>query len=104
MKRKIASRRLKRHCISCNKSFEKGDVYYLKRVVFEEFGEVIAYEYLVCPKCKYKKEKHKNRFMVFLSNGKCKHPVTEEIWRTIPGEDYVKEPSHTECSICGVRV
>lgn len=101
MKRKIAPRKLKRTCICCNKSFVKGDVYYLKRVVFKEFGEIIAYEYLACAKCKYKGERHSHRFLAFISDGKCKHPITDTVWTTIAGEDYVKEPSHTECCICG---
>lgn len=101
MKRKIASRKLKRHCICCNKSFLKGNIYYLKRVVFKEFGLVFAYEYLLCSRCKYENEHHNIRFKKFVESGNCHHPITNEVWRVMDGEDYVKEPSHTECSICG---
>jgi hypothetical protein len=101
MKRKIASRKLKRECLCCNKSFVKGEVYYLKRVVFKEFGEIISYEYLVCPRCKYENERKGERHRQFVESGKCHHPITDTIWTTIAGEDFVKEPSHTECCICG---
>lgn len=101
MKRIIASRKLKRHCICCNKSFNKGEIYYLKRVVFKESGEIFSYEYLVCPRCKYENERKGERRKSFIESGKCHHPITDTIWTTIAGEDYVKEPSHTECCICG---
>ncbi|UAT29954.1 hypothetical protein K7T73_15510 [Bacillus badius] len=104
MNRKIASRKLKNHCICCNKSFVKGDVYYHKRVVFQEFGEIIAYEYIVCARCKYENERQSERQKRFIESGKCHHPITDVIWTTMAGEDYVKEPSHTECCICGEHV
>lgn len=101
MKRKIAYRKLKRHCSCCNKSFNKGECYYIKRVVFKEFGEIFSCEYLVCPRCKYKGERKAERHKRFIESGKCHHPITNTIWTTITGEDYAKEPSHTECCICG---
>lgn len=101
MERKVASRKLKRTCICCNKPFVKGDVYYRKRVVLNEKSELVSYEYLVCAKCKYVNERHSERYKKFVESEKCHHPVTTEIWTTIVGEDYVKEPSHTECCICG---
>ena len=104
MKRKIATRKLKRTCICCNKSFVKGDVYYLKRVVFKEFREIISYKYLVCPRCKYGNERKAERKKRFIESGKCHHPITDVVWVTMAGEDYVKEPSHTECLICGLHV
>ncbi|RUL56484.1 hypothetical protein [Lysinibacillus antri] len=101
MKRKVASRRLNRTCICCNKSFVKGEIYYIERNVLKEFGEIFACEYLVCPRCKYENERKGERRKQFIESGKCHHPITDEIWKTIAGEDYVKEPSHTECCICG---
>lgn len=106
MKRKIASRKLKRTCTCCDKSFVKDDVYYLKRMVFKDYyeDEIIAYEYLTCARCKYENERSSERHKRFIESGKCHHPVTDEIWTTIAGEEHVKEPSHTECLICGKRV
>lgn len=104
MKRKIASRKLKRTCICCNKSFIKNEVYYKKRVFFKEFGEIFTYEYLVCARCKYENERKGERLKRFIESGKCHHPITDTIWRTMAGEDYAKEPSHTECMICGNHV
>lgn len=100
MKRKIASRKLKRNCISCNNSFIKGNVYYIKRTFLKEYGEIFAYEFIVCPRCKYETERSSIRKKDFIESGKCLHPIVDEIWRTMDGEDYVKEPSHTECLIC----
>ncbi|GFN32414.1 hypothetical protein [Paenibacillus xylaniclasticus] len=101
MKKKVASRKLKRTCSCCNKAFSKGETYHIDRRVIKEFGEIFAFEYLICPKCKYKAEQSRHRFLAFISDGKCKHPITDIVWTTIAGEDYVKEPSHTECCICG---
>lgn len=101
MKRKIASRKLKRTCICCDKSFIKGEVYYLKREVLEEIEGLIAYEYIICSKCKYKNERQKERYKKFIESGKCKHLIIDEVWIRMVGEDFIKEPSHTECSICG---
>lgn len=102
MKRKVASRKLKRRCKYCDKPFIKGEVYYLKRAVFSEFGKVFAYEYLVCPKCKYYYERKAERYQRFVESGKCHHPIVDVIWTTVPGE-YFNEPSHYECMICGKR-
>ena len=85
----------------CNKSFAKGEIYYLKRVVFKEFGVIFAYEYLVCPRCKYENKRKGERHKRFVESGKCHHPITDVVWTTIAGEDCVKEPSHTECLVCG---
>lgn len=106
MKRKVASRRLKRTCICCNKNFIKGNVYYIDRTVYFDnyFDELIAYESLLCAKCKYFKEKQKERFIKFKDSNVCKHPLIDEIWSLIDGEDYVQEPSHTECQVCKKRV
>lgn len=100
MKRKVASRKIKRKCVHCNDSFVKGEVYYTKRVVFTEHGEVFADEYITCPKCKYKYERQAERYAVFIESGACKHPVTDMVWRTMVGEDYAMEPSHMECFVC----
>lgn len=99
MKRKIASRKLKRECDLCTKSFKKGEVYYRDRNVFEFMGEVMAFEYRICPKCKYKEEDRNRRWEKHKE--KCEHPIIDTIWTVIPGEDVVKEPDHDECMICG---
>lgn len=101
MKRKVTSRRLKRTCIYCDCNFNKGDVYYKKRQVYSDFEGVIATEFLVCPKCKYKQEQSKQRFYNFVD--KCHHPIKTEVWDYIPGE-CVMQPDHTECVICGQLV
>lgn len=99
MKRKIASRKLKRKCGCCNKGFKKGEVYYLHRKVVAIFGEVDAWEYLECPKCKYKNEEREKRFKEFRKT--CKHPISDTVWSLIPGEDFAMEPDYEECLICG---
>ncbi|MEK5070526.1 hypothetical protein [Sporosarcina sp. FSL K6-1508] len=104
MKRKIASRKLKRTCIYCNKSFARGEVYYLKRLVFKFMGELAADEYISCSRCKYENERKGERHKRFVESGKCHHPITDTVWTTMAGEDYVKEPSHTECCVCGDHV
>ena len=101
MKRKIASRKLKRTCIRCNKSFVKSNVYYLKRTVFNFLEEIVVHEYILCPRCKYESERKKDRYENFVESGKCHHPIREMVYTTMAGEDYVQEPSHTECCICG---
>jgi len=103
VKRKIASRKLKKTCANCNCSFTKGNVYYVKRKVFVIGGtfnksELFAYEVVICPKCKYKSKRHVERFESF--KGKCHHPIVEEVWSTIPGE-IIMQPDHDECVICG---
>ncbi len=51
MKRKIASRKLKRRCELCGKGFRKGEVYYKRRVVAVFDTAIYATEYLLCPRC-----------------------------------------------------
>lgn len=99
MKRKVASRKLKRTCLFCNKGFRKGQVYYVDRNVFS-FGDTVkAYEDLFCAKCIYKTEDQKERFFRFQKT--CKHPkeFVHTEYDYIPGEA-VMEPSHTECYLC----
>ncbi|EIJ79143.1 hypothetical protein PB1_16339 [Bacillus methanolicus PB1] len=100
MKRRVASRRLKRKCQTCGREFKKGDVYYKHReVIFDfDFAEIIAFEFIQCPKCKYKHDSHNDRFERFKS--RCHHPITHEVWSYIPGEA-VMQPDHDECLICG---
>ena len=101
--RKVASRRLKRRCEYCNTRFLKGDVYYLNRYFSKYDGEIIAYEYLECAKCKYKRNVRKSRHDKFKE--KCNHPkeFIEEIWGYIPGE-VVKQPEYSLCTLCGANV
>jgi len=101
MKRKIASRRLKRKCVCCGKTFVKGEVYYIDRKVFVCEDEVFAYEWLVCARCKYYEERGKERRKHFIESGRCHHPFKREVWTPIPGEEWRYEPHHRECTICG---
>ena len=99
MKRLIAKRRLKRCCQECGKSFKKGDVYYKVRKVFVD-EIVCAFEFLICPKCKYKMEQHNKRYKKFQKH--CEHPqeFIDTQWCYIPGE-CVKEPNYDYCRLCG---
>jgi hypothetical protein len=99
MKRLIASRKLLRKCICCNKEFKKGDVYYRERKVFTDWV-VMAFETLMCPKCKYKAEQHDKRFKQFMEI--CIHPpkFCETAWHYITGE-CVQEPDYEFCILCG---
>lgn len=101
MKRLVASRKLKRTCIYCNRHFNKGEVYYKKRTVFAGEGfDIVAHECLVCPKCKYKAEKHAKRFEDFKTH--CIHPnwAIETQYHYMAGE-CVMEPDYDYCSLCG---
>lgn len=104
MKKLIASRKLKRTCEHCGRGFIKGNVYYKIREVFtEEYDQYIAaFEYLKCPKCKWKEDRHKERYEIFQKN--CPHPeeFAETEWSYIPGE-CVKEPDYDYCRLCGER-
>lgn len=99
MKRLIALRRLKNHCIDCNKSILKGEIYYKHRTVINDW-ELFGYNTYYCPRCKIKKESHDKRYKEFQK--KCTHPyefiATE--WDYIPGE-CVKEPQYDFCTLCG---
>jgi hypothetical protein len=99
LKKHIASRKLKRTCIYCNKGFKKGDVYYRERKVSVDY-KVMSYEFLICPKCKYKQERQYERFKAFTE--KCTHPnkFKETAWHYITGE-CVKEPDYEFCTLCG---
>jgi hypothetical protein len=103
LKKLIASRKLKRRCIVCDAGFEKGNVYYTKRVVYEDCSwtpkYLVAYEMLICPRCKYKEEQHSKRFKHFQEV--CTHPdkFVETAWSYIPGE-CVKEPDFDFCRLC----
>lgn len=104
MKRLVAKRKLQRKCIYCNAEFKKGNVYYKQRNVYTDWtaaGDiVIAWEYLVCPKCKWKEENSNKRFEGFKKI--CTHPYEfeETQYGYIPGE-YVMEPKYTYCGLCG---
>jgi len=105
IKKKIATRKLKKKCIYCNKSFLKGEVYYKQREIYTDYSTkgsdiVIASEYLICPKCKYKNGRHKERFDKFKYN--CNHPIWETVWDYIPGE-CIKEPQYDVCVLCGTK-
>lgn len=99
MKRKVASRKLKRKCFSCGCNFKKGDVYYKYRDVYSGAIGVLAYEWLMCPKCKYKMDSHLSRLEQFKKN--CHHPIVNTVWTPISGEEWRYEPDHDECLICG---
>ena len=101
--RKVATRSLKRRCEYCDTRFLKGDVYYLHRYVSRSDGEFVAYEYLVCAKCKYKRNDWEERYEKF--KNKCKHPkeFIETIYDYIPGEA-VKQPEYDVCTLCGQTI
>ena len=101
MKRKICKRKLKRGCICCNKEIKKGEIYYIERKFIKEFDSIFTCEYIFCCKCNYKTKIRKERYKSFLEKDKCPHKLTNEVWTTMAGEYYVKEPSHTECLVCG---
>lgn len=101
MKRKVAPRKLKRTCSCCNKTFSKGEVYYIDRSVLKEFGEIFAFEYLVCSRCHYSVELKNERRKRFIESGTCHHPFGREVWTPIVGEEWRYEPDHEECAICG---
>ena len=105
MKRLIATRKLKRTCEGCGKSFKKGEIYYKQRKIYffeDGYGsfKVLADEFLICPKCKYKKEQRLKRYKEFQKV--CVHPerFIETEWSYIPGE-CVKEPDYDHCLLCG---
>jgi len=100
MKRLIAKRKLKFGCDQCRKPILKGHIYYRKRNVFTEDSEIFGYTLNYCPKCKYENKKRELRFENFKK--KCTHPeeFINTVYTYIPGEA-VKEPSHSECGLCG---
>jgi hypothetical protein len=101
MKRLVASRKLKRTCIYCNRSFIRGDVYYKVREVYDidECG-IVACEYLICPRCHYHDNEQRRRYKAFKE--KCSHPENfrRTKYRYIPGE-CVQEPDYDYCDLCG---
>lgn len=108
MQKKIASRKLRRTCENCGKHFLKGDVYYRKRIVNVEYDYftdepiVSAYEYAICPKCKYHKDQHNKRLAIFRKH--CTHPIEfrNTFYGYIPGE-CVMQPEYDVCMLCGQR-
>jgi len=104
LKRLIASRKLKRTCAHCGNHFVKGNVYYKKREVYPIAWEkgCMAFEYLICPKCKWREEQSKKRYKVFQKH--CVHPekFTRTEWGYIPGE-CVMEPEYDYCTLCEER-
>lgn len=103
MKQKVALRRLRRRCIHCDRSFKKGDTYCRKRIVKYDYGELVGYTLISCVKCNYKREQQVIRRKQYIDSGVCKHPVTNEVYSLMSGEDYVQEPSHEECLVCNKR-
>jgi len=101
VKRLVAKRKLQRKCIYCETGFKKGDVYYKQRHIYDCERKIIAaYEYLICPKCKWQKESNNKRFDEFKKV--CRHPSEFEKteYGYIPGE-CVMEPKYSYCGLCG---
>ena len=94
LKRLVAKRKLQRKCILCGKGFKKGEVYYKFRTVINE-GAIIAYEYTVCPKCKYENEQHAKRFESFQE--RCDHPD----WAKRTRYSYMSI-DYDYCGLCGL--
>lgn len=104
VKRLVASRKLKRTCLHCDREINKGEVYYKKREVYAEQGEkIITYEYLVCPKCKYETERNTERFKKFKQTCNHKEKFIDTHYTYIPGE-CTMEPSYEYCRLCGSTV
>lgn len=102
MKRLIAKRKLQRKCDICNKEIKKGEVFYKKRTVWEDWedgGRIYGYNIYYCPKCLWRLKQHDKRWTEFIKN--CKHPDShrEMEYIYIPNEA-IKEPSHEICSLC----
>lgn len=106
MKRFIAKQKSTKMCICCGKSINKGAGYYAKRILekaYDEdfqlklFGQTVHF----CTRCGYYEEQHNHRFQQFKKTNRCKHPITDEVWGLMAGEDFVQEPKYTECLICG---
>ncbi|WP_028547212.1 hypothetical protein [Paenibacillus taiwanensis] len=105
MKRKIASRKLKRSCDCCGCSFEKGETYYHKRNVMHFYDGrdeiIIGVNKTKCPKCHYRQQDSERRYEQFRQT--CQHKKIEfirEVWDYIPGEA-VMEPQYDVCHLCG---
>lgn len=105
MKRKIASRKLKRRCECCGRGFEKGDVYYHERKVRHFYNgeneDIVGVNKTKCPKCRYRDQNSLERYERFQKT--CQHEKIEfihEVWDYIPGEA-VMEPQYDECRLCG---
>lgn len=105
MKRKMASRKLKRRCECCGRGFKKGDVYYHKREVFHFYDgndeNIFGVNKTKCPKCHYGQQESKRRYEQFQQT--CQHEKREfihEVWDYIPGEA-VMEPQYDVCHLCG---
>jgi hypothetical protein len=90
-------------CQNCGYIIEKGEIYYRKKEFLPPhdvedrpfFNEIV-----ICPKCKYKEERHSERFEKFKEH--CSHKVTTTMYRYIPGE-CVEEPDYELCLVCGKR-
>jgi hypothetical protein len=99
-KRQVARMKLRRTCVYCGKHFNKGEVYYRHREVAKEDGFVLAYEYLICPRCNYKHIQSARRFERFKE--RCTHPpiFIGTKYSYIPGE-CIQEPDYNYCRLCG---
>jgi len=105
-KKLIAKRKLHCKCDYCNKTINKGEVYYKERIIKTYFdyennkSKIYGYNLYECPKCKYKGEQHFKRYLKFQK--KCTHPekFIETEYDYIPGE-CVKEPKYDYCRLCG---
>lgn len=105
MKRKIASRKLKRRCECCGRRFAKGDVFYHERKVYHVYDgmeeHIVGVDTTQCPKCRYIQQDRANRYEQFQQT--CQHEKREfihEVWDYIPGEA-VMEPQYDVCTLCG---
>lgn len=96
MKKLIAKRRGKKDCIICGISFNRGDIYYNKRNIINDYDDIIAWTDKYCPKCKYKKEQQDKRFEIYKQN--CEHPKIVTKWHMYAPGQY--EPDYDYCVIC----
>lgn len=98
MKRLAAKRILKRTCECCNKTINKGEIYYKQRFIYDN-DIIYAYNKYMCAKCYYKMNKHNNRYEKFKKE--CTHPnnFIKTKWHYIPGE-CIMEPNYNYCLLC----
>lgn len=106
MKHFIAKRKSTKTCIKCGESIHKGSGYYTKRLVEKTYDEdyqvkLFGQNVYYCTRCGYYEDQHNHRFNKFKKTNRCNHPITDEVWGLMAGEDFVQEPKYTECLICG---
>lgn len=102
--KRIKKARKAHTCQICGQIIGKCKVYYRIKEFYPPYDgndKPFSYETSVCPKCKHKEERSKERLERFKEH--CPHKVTTTMYRCIPGE-CVKEPDYELCLVCGKRL